>query len=502
MVFGPGAVNDPERDLKNHSLTFSSRVGVARKLHRLACDIAPIERLPGSEQRIAEFIKALCIEHGRSITHDHAGNLIVEIPGSAQVRPLIIQCHMDCPSPASNLRVDTSSGRRNTRLFAENAAFDLANLCALTLACFPILGRVRNEEIPLQLVFTRQGEGTLQGIKGLQTELLRGNQLVSLDGSFDTGFCAHSAAGGDILADWEISRVPAVENEFTALTLTVDGFPGGHSGRHYAQARGNAIQFLTAVLKDLANSTRDQDFRLAGIDHIGLRNQIPPSGQATFWVPNYLVDSVHRRLNLRDHPCLLPDFTQDSNLGWPRIRIQPAPSDALLPMDRMDTIRILDALRFATKSSNMEASYLPRSNFASISTQQDSISALIMSRAQSLSDLEQEQRGYERELKASGASVRFQNSFDAWVLNQQSALMTNAIIQYCQIIKAKPRFVETISGIELGQLYHRLGDKMEMISVSPPIERRENRADVISFYLLEKSWEWLCAISKQSRNSD
>lgn len=224
----------------------------AERLFSLFLDLVRIDSESGNEGRICGYIKDFCSSMGLVVLEDGAGqeiggksgNLVVKVPGagSAGMRPIILNAHMDTVAPGNGIAAVDANDR-----FASEAETILGADCKAGIAA--ILASVewtvgsKRAHRPLELIFTVQEESGLLGAKHLDMSVVEGRCGVVLDGSGPVGEIVVEAPSQVMLRLTVRGRSShaGVEPEkgINAITCAAEAITGLRLGRHDESTTSN-----------------------------------------------------------------------------------------------------------------------------------------------------------------------------------------------------------------------------------------------------------------------
>jgi tripeptide aminopeptidase len=150
----------------------------------LFTDLCRIDSPSGEETEVANHIIRHMDRHKIKAIRDNYGNVIARIAGEG--KPLMLSAHLDTVEPGRGVKpvarngIIRSDGR--TILGADDKA-GLAVAMAVAEAAVEQGRRIR----PLELVFTRQEETELDGVRHLDWKGIKAREGFILDGSDDPG---------------------------------------------------------------------------------------------------------------------------------------------------------------------------------------------------------------------------------------------------------------------------------------------------------------------------
>lgn len=240
----------------------------------------------GNTKAISDYLVHFAAARGLRHIQDEYNNVIIFRPGTPgyeAAAPVILQGHMDMvcetapdcakdmASEGLDLFVDGDTiGARGTTLGGDDGIAVAMALAILDADDIP--------HPPLEVVLTVDEETGMLGADALDTSVLQGRTMLNLD-SEDEGILTVSCAGGNV----SVCTLPVTRAAFsgTALTVTVGGLLGGHSGAEIDKGRGNANQLLGRVLYAVGARTA---LRVVCVDG-GLKdNAIPRESRAVITV--------------------------------------------------------------------------------------------------------------------------------------------------------------------------------------------------------------------------
>ena len=236
----------------------------------------------GSTKEISDYLVRFAAEHHLRHIQDAHNNVVIFAPGTPgyeAAAPVILQGHMDmvcetapdCTKDMAreglDLFVDGDTiGARGTTLGGDDGIAVAMALAILDADDIP--------HPPLEVVITVDEETGMLGAAALDASVLKGRTMLNLD-SEDEGVLTVSCAGGNV----SVCTLPVTRTPFSgaALTVTVGGLLGGHSGAEIDKGRGNANLLTGRVLYAISERTPLRLVSVAG----GLKdNAIPRESQA------------------------------------------------------------------------------------------------------------------------------------------------------------------------------------------------------------------------------
>ncbi len=238
-------------------------------------EIAAIPHGSGNTKAISDYCVRFAKARGLRCLQDDAGNVIIfknATNGSAET--VILQGHLDMVcAKREGLAFDFTRDALRLKtdgdfLFAEGTTLGGDDGIAVAYA-LAILDSDVILHPNLEVVFTVDEEIGMLGAAALDLSPLKGKMLINVD-SEEEGTLLTSCAGG-VRADLTWRAADEKTAAASCLRVTLDGFPGGHSGTEIDKGHENAILVLAKLLQAAGVS------RLCAIDGGNADNAIPTS---------------------------------------------------------------------------------------------------------------------------------------------------------------------------------------------------------------------------------
>lgn len=247
------------------------------RVFRFFEELSKIPRGSGNMKAIADYCEDFAKKRNLKVVRDSADNVIIYKDASAgfeNSQPVILQGHLDmvCQKTAGSdidfekdpieIFVDGDFVKaKGTTLGADNGI-----AVAMVLA---ILDSDSLSHPPIEAVFTTDEEIGMLGASALDMSLLSGKMMINLDSEEDDVLTV-SCAGGE---DFTITATPTTTAKHgTAVTLTIKGLRGGHSGVEIDKGRINSNILSGRFLNHLRNLA---DFDIISIVGGDKGNAIP-----------------------------------------------------------------------------------------------------------------------------------------------------------------------------------------------------------------------------------
>lgn len=199
----------------------------------LFCNLAEIPSPSLKERPVAEYIKSVCDKNNIFCEFDNYENLYIYVPATDESKePLLLSSHMDVigdESPVKTYLDDEGLIHAEGRTLGADDKAGVAN--ALYFAIW--LSKSDIKHGGLELVFTRDEEHGMSGIKNLDMSKLKSKYVLVLDSDSLGQFMTSGAS-------------------YTLVSIDIHSFKGGHSGIDIGDtSRENAAKLVADLVAKL-----------------------------------------------------------------------------------------------------------------------------------------------------------------------------------------------------------------------------------------------------------
>ncbi|MCJ8284520.1 MULTISPECIES: aminoacyl-histidine dipeptidase [unclassified Halomonas] len=454
-------------------------------------------RPSGHEAALVEILEAWADEHGIAHDRDAYGNLRLSkpaSPGREGAPGVILQGHLDMVAQANADKPhDFTRDPIVTRvedgwLKADQTTLGADNGLGVA-AALAILGDDELVHGPLEAIFTLEEETSMGGALNLAEGWLEGSLLLNLD-SEDRGQVYIGCAGGaDVVVEAQLP-VESVGEDEEALTLSLKGLRGGHSGIDIDKGLGNANRLLVRVLRALDSC----EVRL--VDYRGgtLRNAIPREAEAVVMVPRDEIDALRSRIERLEADMRRELSGVDEGL---RLTLEPCATPREEALTRHASRLLVAALHAAPCGVERMSVEVPgvvetSNNLGVVSLENGRfhLCALVRSlRDSATMDLAER---FTALFELIGARTRVENGYPGWTPQPDSDLLKRFCELHRQRLAVDPEIKVIHAGLECGILGGKYPE-LQMISFGPLIrgahspDERVEIASVEEFYGLLKA---------------
>ncbi len=260
-------------------------------------DICAIPHVSGDERAIADYIENFAHSRGLACYRDSVHNVFVRLPASAGHEPspaVMLQGHTDMvgerdadsnhdfTTDGLKLQIVEANGEEWITATGTTLGGDDGIAVAMMLA---VLDCPPEPHPAIECLFTVSEETGLEGAWAFDSVAAgaTATTMINLD-SEDEGVLTAGCSGG-MRTDLTVPVIcePAAG---TAITVSLSGFSGGHSGVEIHEGHTNAIKALGRLLRTVGEG------RLAVLSGGGKDNAIPRDATATLLVPTAQLETI------------------------------------------------------------------------------------------------------------------------------------------------------------------------------------------------------------------
>ena len=423
------------------------------------------------EQKISAWIQQFAQELGLDVKEDNVGNLIIKKPatvGMENRKGVILQAHMDMVPQKNNDKTHDFINdpieayvdgdwvtAKGTTLGADNGIGLAASLA--------VLASTDIQHGPLEVLVTIDEEAGMTGAFGLEAGWLEGDILLNTD-SEDEGEVYMGCAGGidvniELPIEWE-----ATNQAHTAVTISLNGLKGGHSGVDIHLGRANANKLLIRALSLLT-----VDYSIAHLQGGSLRNAIPREAEVTLVIDKQ--DKHALENTLKDINAL---FLAELSQVEPNILL--AFTDAALPEKQLAKVSqdaLINSINGCVNgvirmSDTIEGIVETSTNLGVVLTKDNHISVKCLVRSLIDSARTNTQNMIASTFALAGANVTFTGAYPGWEPKDDSEIKDILRETYQGMFGTLPKIMVIHAGLECG-LFKDAYPHWDMVSFGPTI---------------------------------
>ena len=469
-----------------------------RGVFRFFEELCAIPHGSSNTKAVSDWLMDFARERGLEAYQDGLNNVIIikeATSGYESAEPVILQGHMDmvcekAPGCAKDMEKEgLDLAVDGDAVYAEGTTLGGDDGIAVAMA----LAILDADDIPhprLEAVFTVDEEIGMLGATALDVSMLRGRRMLNLDSEEEGVFTVGCAGGNLTQCTLPLTRAPYAGK---ALTVTVGGLRGGHSGAEIDKGLGNANMLMGRLLYA---ASRKAELRLVEVNG-GLKdNAIPRETVATLVTTDpEAVLAVCRELDAQ--------LKNEYRTTDPDVFVTAAESTASLPMDDDTTRRVLCFLTCApngiqTMSADMPGLVQTSLNLGILKTEKDAVIASFCVRS---SIDGQKQMLVERltcMTEALGGTVEVFGDYSGWEYRPDSPLRELLVEVFTQQYGHAPRIEAIHAGVECGIFSGKLPG-LDCVSMGPDLTEIHTCREKLYISSVQRLWTMVLETLKRMK---
>ena len=469
-----------------------------RGVFRFFEELCAIPHGSSNTKAVSDWLMDFARERGLEAYQDGLNNVIIikeATSGYESAEPVILQGHMDmvcekAPGCAKDMEKEgLDLAVDGDAVYAEGTTLGGDDGIAVAMA----LAILDADDIPhprLEAVFTVDEEIGMLGATALDVSMLRGRRMLNLDSEEEGVFTVGCAGGNLTQCTLPLTRAPYAGK---ALTVTVGGLRGGHSGAEIDKGLGNANMLMGRLLYA---ASRKAELRLVEVNG-GLKdNAIPRETVATLVTTDReAVLAVCRELDAQ--------LKNEYRTTDPDVFVTAAESTASLPMDDDTTRRVLCFLTCAPNgiqamSADMPGLVQTSLNLGILKTEKDAVIASFCVRS---SIDGQKQMLVERltcMTEALGGTVEVFGDYSGWEYRPDSPLRELLVEVFTQQYGHAPRIEAIHAGVECGIFSGKLPG-LDCVSMGPDLTEIHTCREKLYISSVQRLWTMVLETLKRMK---
>ncbi len=465
--------------------------------------LTQIPRPSGKKEEVSAFLANYGRSLGLETLTDEIGNVLIRKPASPGLENhpgVILQGHMDMvPQKNSDMVFDFEKDPIQAYV-EDNGEWVTANGTTLgadngigVATAMAILADKSVVHPPLEALFTVDEETGMYGAFDLKGGFLQGKTLINLDSETEGELYVGCAGGVDTTATFDYEPVSVEEGDI-ALSVSLKGCKGGHSGCDIHMQRANAIKLLFRFLKD---AVANYEARLVSVEGGSLRNSIPREASCVITIPAESKDDLldlaadYEDLFIREYDGIEDNISLTAEeIACPKTELPEDVQDFLIHAVTLcphGVYRMIPEMPDVVETSN---------NLAMITTNEKQIQVFCLTRSSVESRKEELQSIIESAFSLAGATVEFSGSYPGWKPNLHSPILEVMKQTYKQEFGTEPRVITIHAGLECG-IIGRNYPGMDMISFGPTIEHPHSPDERVNIATVQKFYQFLLTILRK-----
>ena len=448
---------------------------------------------------ISDWCVAFARERGLEYHQDESNNVIIikeATPGYENAKPVILQGHLDmvcekeagCSKDMSREGLDLAV--EGDYVYAKGTTLGGDDGIAVAIA----LAILDAQDIPhprLEAVFTTDEEIGLLGASAMDVSPLKGRTMLNLDSEAEGIFTVSCAGGCTATCVLPVTRAPF---DGTALTVSVSGLTGGHSGAEIDKGRANANMLLGRVLRAVAGQTQLRIQSVSG----GLKdNAIPVAAQARIVVsdPDAARKAAAEMEGALQNECRSAD---------PALCVKTEPCDgAETPMDADSTGKVLCMLSCLPNGIQAMSAEIPglvqtSLNLGILVTEGDTVRASFSVRSSVDSQKQMLKDRLACLTEQLGGRMEFSGEYTGWEYQEHSPLRELMVEVFTQQYGKAPKVEAIHAGLECGLFAGKLPG-LDCVSIGPDLLEIHTPREKMSISSVQRVWAFLLEVLKRSK---
>ena len=466
-------------------------------------ELCRIPRESGNESGVTRYLEQFAKDRKLDYQTDKTGNVVIRKAASAgkENSPcVVLQSHIDmvCEKNADTV-FDFSKDAiqyyiedgwlraRGTTLGADDGIGVAASLA--------VLDDDSLEHGPLECLFTVSEEIGLDGARAVAPGFIKGTILLNLD-SEDEGEVFIGCAGGiDTIACFSYHSIPTLPTGLTALSVSISGGTGGHSGDEIHKDLCNAVQVLARFLWKAQQHFSVDISSLSGGNK---RNAIAREASAVCVIRKE--DEASFR-ELFSH--MAADWEKEYKHTDPELQSQILSCqfpDAVI--ERKTARNLVSALYSCphgvlAMSQDVAGLVETSTNLASVKMEPDN--HLIRIGSSQRSAINSARRNAASRIESlfllAGAEVTHQGEYPGWAPNPDSPTLKICVQAYQELFNTPVKVKAIHAGLECG-IFLDAYPYLDMISIGPTLKGVHSPAERLDIESTAKFWALLLKILK------
>lgn len=453
-------------------------------------EISRIPRGSGNEKGIADYLVAFADARGLACYRDGENNVLIKMKATAgreNDAPVLLQGHTDMvceklpevkhdflQDPLELYVEDGWLKAKGTTLGADDGIAVAAMLAILdgALASHPAL----------ECLFTTAEETGMNGAVAFDFSKVSARKLINLDSANEVEVVCGCAGGvrSEIVLEGEKAARGG-----DALTVTVSGLCGGHSGEDIHRGLANANRLMARILLAVSDET---ELCIANINGGSKDNAIPRDCTATVTVADSdkAFDVIHAEAEK------IAAELADADSGF---SCSVTASVAASAFDADFSARLLAAIGNAPcgvieMSRDVEGLVEWSSNLGVITTADDRVTLTFQSRSTIEARLDHTTRIIDALAKACGGRAKHHGRYTGWNFEKDSPLRDSYLATYRELFDGEAKPVIIHAGLECGLIRAKIPD-MDMISIGPENIGLHSPSERLNIASAERFWQIL-----------
>ena len=460
--------------------------------------MASIPHGSGNTKQVSDWLVSFAKERNLEYYQDDLNNVIIikeATPGYENGEPIILQGHMDMvcqqsPDCTKNMEVDgLDLGIDGDTVYAKGTTLGGDDGIAVAM-CLAVLDA---EDLPhprVEAVFTVDEETGMYGAIGIDVAPLKARRLLNID-SEDEGVFTVSCAGGNISR----CTLPLVRADFAgeALTVTVDGLQGGHSGIEINKGRANSNMTMGRILTAIRAKT---DLRIIDVTGGQKDNAIPNCTVANILVAD--AEAARAACAAMEADLKVEYVTTD-----PAIAVHVEAGKAAAAMDQASSDKVICMLTclpngIQVMSADIEGLVQTSLNLGVLFTEENQLTASFCVRSSVESQKAMVVARLKNLMAQLGGAVDVQGDYPGWAYQQESPLRDLLVEVFSEQYGREPKVEAIHAGVECGMFVGKMPG-LDCVSIGPDLRNVHTFNERMYIGSVQRTWKLLLETLKRMK---
>lgn len=344
---------------------------------------------------------------------------------------------------------------------------------------------------PLEVVITVDEETGMLGAAALDASVLKGRTMLNLD-SEDEGVLTVSCAGGNV----SVCTLPVTRAPFsgTALTVTVGGLLGGHSGTEIDKGRGNANLLMGRVLYAVSERTPLRLVSVVG----GLKDNAIPRES---WAVIIVTDAAAAQAAIADMDAAL---RHEYAAADPDVFVRAETTQAQQPpMDAASTQRavcMLCCLPNGVQAISRDIPGLVQTslNLGILTTDANTVQASFCVRSSVATQKEMLVARLRCLMAQLGGTVTVLGDYPAWEYRKDSPLRERMVAVFHEQYGREPKVEAIHAGVECGLFAGKLPG-LDCVSFGPDLTEIHTCRERMHIASVQRVWRYTLEVLRRCK---
>ena len=487
-------------DIKNRKLT-EEELAVATHVIENFVALAGVPRPSHHEEKVSAFLVGWAKEMGLEPVQDKVLNVVFDVPateGYEDCPRVGLQGHMDMVCVGDSPDYDPENDPIRVAVDYENATMTAEGTSLGAddgIGCAIIMSMVQGlaPHGPLRVIITVDEEDGMTGIMNIDPATVADlKYLINVDSEVSDSVTVSTAGGVqiDISDSGEYGKAPEGD---LAVTVTVSGLAGGHSGVDINKGRLNAIYVLDSVLEALTKE--GIAYEIASMEGGTASNAIPSKAAAMLVIK---AEDLEKAVSVAEEQEAA--WKESAGETEPGLEIVAAAADttpdAVVTGEEAGKTRaLLDGLvnGVYTMSEEIEGLVESSSNLGILKLTPEGLTACCYERSSNAEKTEEILAIDRKVIEENGLSAEYLPSGDAWPYNPDSVLLPLTEKVYQEQNGSDIKVEALHATLECGT-FAVMNPSLDMVSIGPDLENVHSTGEMLYLRTIPKTFNLLAGI--------